>query len=492
MHRRTFCRTTLAAAVTASLPGCGADDEAAIDAGSRVPAVSLDGDELSIESAAIRELAHSLDGNLYVQADAGYAQARRVWNGMFDHRQPAMVVQCTNTADVVSAVNFARERDLLVSVKCGGHSFPGKSTNDGGMMIDLSLMHAVTVDPQARTATAAGGALLGHLDDAATAERMLTTTGIVSHTGIGGFTLGGGLGRTDRKMGLAIDNLLGATVVTASGEVLRTSEDENADLFWGLRGGGGNFGIVTEFAYRLHPFDPTVFGGDLFYALTPEFFDFYAEFNETLPDEANIEPLSVPGADGEPELLVEVVWCGDHAAGAKALAPLLDAPGFRRGELAPFAYRDIQTRLDGMTAHGVQAYLKSCFLTELTPETIAVIMEYGRRGGPAGFWFQHMGGASARVAPEATAYWNRGVAFNFGMMYASPDAAQNEAGMAAVREFYAAMEPHSAGFYTNLHDDTEQRTRGNFGENYPRLVELKNRFDPTNFFRLNANIKPSV
>jgi len=491
MRRRTFCKSTVAAAVAATLPACGSDSSTT-DVGSLIPAVTGAGEELSLESAAVAELAGSLQGSLFLQADEGYAAAKQVWNGMFDHKQPAMVVQCTAVEDVVNAVTFARERDLLVSVKGGGHSLPGKSTSDGGMMISLAQMHSVDVDSDNMTMRADGGSLLGHLDVAASAQDMMTTTGIVSHTGAGGFTLGGGVGRTDRKMGLAVDNLLAATVVTASGDVVRASADENADLFWGLRGGGGNFGVVTEFLYRLHPFNPTVYGGDLFYDINREFFEFYAELHETLPDEANIEPQLIKDEQGRPVIMVEVVWCGDHAAGEKALAPLLAFPGLKSGALAPFPYSDIQTRFDGPTAHGVNVYLKSSFLKELTPEVIEIIVDYGSRDSLAGSWFQHMGGASARVAPDATAFAHRDVAFNFGIMYAAPDSTQNDAGKAAVREYYNAMEPHFAGFYTNLHDDDEKKTWGNYGENYPRLVTLKDQYDPTNLFRLNANIRPST
>jgi len=491
MHRRAFCKTAVATAVATTLPGCGSGKHEA-DVGSLIPAVTGAGEEVSIESAAVAELADGLQGRLLLQGDEGYDAAKQVWNGMFDHKKPAMVVQCASTDDVVDAVTFANERELLLSVKCGGHSFPGKSTSDGGMMIDLSQMQSVDVDADAMTLRADGGSLLGHIDSTATAHNAMTTTGIVSHTGTGGFTLGGGLGRTDRKMGLAIDNLLAATVVTASGDVVRASTDENADLFWGLRGGGGNFGIVTEFVYRLHPFNPTVYGGDMLYDISKEFFEFFAEFSATLPDEANVEPLTFSGPDGKPMLLVEAVWCGDHAAGEKAFLPLASAPGFRKGELKPFPYHDIQTRLDGATAHGVHSYLKSCFLRELTPEIIDIIVDYGNRGGPASWWFQHMGGANGRVGSDATAYANRDVAFNFGMMYLAGDSSQNEAGIAAVREIYKEIEPHSAGFYTNLHDDTVEKTWGNFGANYPRLVALKNKYDPTNLFRLNANIKPDA
>ena len=291
MRRRTFCKSTLAAAVAASLPGCGSNS----DSSATIAAISADGAELSLESAAIQELDESLGGRILLQGDSGYDAAKLVWNGMFDSKQPAMVAQCVSTQDVVNAVNFARERNLLLSVKCGGHSLPGKSTSDGGMMIDLSPMRSVAADAKRMTMRADGGCLLGDLDVAAMAENTITTTGIVSHTGVGGFTLGGGVGRTDRCTGLAVDNLLAATVVTANGDIVRASEEENSDLLWGLRGGGGNFGVVTEFVYRLHPFNPTVYGGTVFYKASREFLEYYAELHASMPDEANIEPQFVPG-----------------------------------------------------------------------------------------------------------------------------------------------------------------------------------------------------
>ena len=487
MRRRTFCQSAVAAAVATVLPGF----KLKADTGSLVPAISLDGVQISIENAALSDFAGGLDGRLLLQTSKGYDAAKLVWNGMFDHKKPAMVVQCASTDDVVDAVNFARERNLLVSVKCGGHSLPGKSTSDGGMMIDLSHMHSVRVDPVARTARVDGGALLGHLDTATMGHNLLTTTGTVSHTGVGGFTLGGGMGRTDRVMGLSIDNLLAATVVTASGDVVRATDGENADLLWGLKGGGGNFGIVTEFVFRLHSFNPTVYGGDLIFAIDRDFLEIYAELLDSAPDEANIEPFFAPDKNGNMSAIVGITWIGDHAAGERALAPLLNHPGLKAGALGPKSYQAIQTQWDVLTVHGQQDYLKSGFLNELSPEVIEIMVDFANRGTTAS-WFQHLGGATSRVAQDATAFAHRNVAVNFGIEYTSSDPAQNDAGIAAVREFYYALEPHMAGFYTNLHDDTEQKTWGNYGSNYPRLVELKNQYDPGNFFRLNANIKPSV
>jgi len=451
----------------------------------------MHGDELSIETAAIEELRGSLDGNLFLQGDDGYDDAKRVWNGMFDHKKPAVVAQCTTTEDVVNAVNFSSERALLLSVKCGGHSFPGKSTSDGGLMIDLSSMHDAVVDLEGMTARVGGGALLGHVDTATLPHNLVTTTGTVSHTGVGGFTLGGGMGRTDRMTGLAVDNLVEATVVTASGDVVRASEAENSDLLWGLRGGGGNFGVVTEFVFRVHPFNPTVFGGDLIYRVDGDSLQLYADMLDSAPDEANIEPFFLPGEDGNMIAAVGVTWSGDHAAGAKALAPMLNNPGLLAGELGPKSYAAVQTQWDGLTAHGQQNYLKSGYLNELTPEVIEIIVDFANRGTTTS-WFQHLGGATARVAPDATAFPHRNVAVNYGIGYGSDDPALNEAGIAAVREFYYALEPHMAGFYTNLHQDERGQVGGNYGANYTQLVELKNKYDPTNLFRLNANIQPDV
>lgn len=492
MKRRTFCRTTIGAAIATAIPGfSNATSSVIADSGGVISAISSNGQELSIEAAAVGELAAGLDGQLLLQSSAGYDTAKRVWNGMFDDRKPAMVVECASVGDVVHSVTFARERNLLVSVKCGGHSLPGKSTSDGGLMIDLAPMHTVDVDVAAMTMRADGGCLLGHLDQAAMAHDALTTTGIVSHTGVGGFTLGGGYGRTDRKMGLAIDNLLEATVVTASGDIVRANAEENTDLYWALRGGGGNFGVAVEFIYRLHPFNPTVYGGTLVYKADRDFLNLFAEFNETAPDEANIEPNYLPDEDGKVVAVVEVTWCGEHAAGEKALAPLLAYPGLIRGELSPVSYREIQTSADAFLGYGRQYYMKSGLLAALTPDVIDVIAEYST-AGLAGSWFQHLGGASSRVSPEATAYWHRNAAFNFGVMYVGDDPANNAAGIAGVREYYRAIEPYMIGFYTNLNEDTEKKTWGNYGPNYTRLVEIKNRYDPTNLFHLNANIRPTV
>jgi len=492
MRRRDFCLSALAAGVSVSVPGCSRPSSGTAGSAT-IDAITAAGEQTSIERAAVSELAKSLSGRLYLPQDEGYEIARKVWNGMIDKR-PAVVVQCRNTADVVSAVTFAGERKLLVAVKGGGHSLPGKSTCDGGMMIDLSPMHAVDVDIERSVARADGGALLGHLDGATFPHRLATTTGIVSHTGVGGFSLGGGLGRTDRKFGLAVDNVLGATVVTADGRVLRASADENPDLYWALRGGGGNFGVVTEFEYRLHPFDPTVYGGTLVYGFDQarDLLEFWAELNQTLPDEANVEPAWFIGDGGKPMVAVEVIWAGDHAAGERTMAPLLAFGNRVGGELGALDYSKFQTKDDAFMAPGTLNYLKSGFIVELTAEAIdAMIGNYEGDFLPAG-WFQHEGGAMARVKPADTAFGHRDVELNFGINAVWRDPAQSERRIEGVRRYFRAMEPYMKGYYTNLNEESKQRTWGNYGENYPRLVAIKNKYDPANLFRLNANIEPTV
>ncbi len=490
MLRRTFCQSAIAAGIAATLPACSQSTTGS----AAIEAISSAGDELNLEGSAVAELAESLAGDLYLPADDAYDSARKVWNGMSDYKRPAMVLRCLSPEDVRRAVMFANERNLLVSVKGGGHSFPGKSTCDGGMMIDLSRMHGVQIDVENRTARVAGGALLGHLDGAALQHNLATTAGIVSHTGVGGFTLGGGMGRTDRLHGLAIDNLLEANIVTAAGETLRASEQENPDLFWAIRGGGGNFGVVTEFVFGLHPFNPTVYGGTFVYSFdqTRDLLRVYAEHRDTLPREANIEPQWIIGEGGQPVALLEITYAGDAAVGEQVLAPFLSYGKRLAGEYGPVSYAALQTSFDGLTAHGQLNYLKSGFLGELS-ETVIDEMVGNYEGEHLPYvWFQHLGGAISDVDSTATAYAHRGASYNFGVSGAWQDESVSDSNIASIRRYYKAISPHMGGFYTNLNDEDEAKTRGNYGENYPRLSALKAKYDPTNLFRLNANIQPAA
>lgn len=493
MRRRRFIKAVSAAGLFMALPAHGRDQLGdAASSPSRLPAVTGGGDPLEIEISAVTELAESLSGTLYVPTDPGYDAARTVWNGMIEKR-PAMIASCTSVADVQNCLTFARERNLLLAVKGGGHSYPGKSTCDDGMMIDLSPMHAVDIDGTARTATVQGGALLGHLDTASLAEGLITTTGIVSHTGVGGFTLGGGMGRLDRKFGLAIDNLESATLVTADGVLRHASEDENPDLFWALRGGGGNFGVVTEFTYRVHPFDDKVYAGNIEYpiARARDAMAFFAEFEQTLPDEVNIEPYLYV-QDGERFMGFGVLYAGTPAEGERVLQPLVDATKPAFNSLKLDSYARWQTMLDEYLGHGQLNYLKSGFIVEMTPDFIdAFVGNYEGEMLP-NVWHQHLGGASSRVASDATAFAHRDVRFNLGIDAVFTEPAESEARVSSVRRYYAAMEPFMKGYYTNLNDENAEKTWGNYGPNYPRLSELKARYDPTNLLRLNANIKPAA
>ena len=490
MRRRTFCKNALAAGIAATLPACGKDTGTAASS-STLAAISRAGNEITIETSVVQDFAGALQGQLLQSADAGYDSARKLWNGMFDKR-PALIAQCENQVDVANAIRFASEQDLLLSVKCGGHSLPGKSSCNGGLMIDLSRMHAVDVDTEAMTATVDGGALLGHIDVATHAHNLGTTTGIVSHTGAGGFTLGGGYGRTDRLTGLAVDNLLAANIVTASGEVLRASDDENPDLYWAIRGGGGNFGVATEFVYKLYPFNPTIYGGTVLFDLTTDFLIGYGELAAELPNEASIEPNLHVDPDGNRMVRIEVVYAGDHAIGEQVMAPLLKLGKPRAAELGAMEYSSFQTGADDLLGHGKQYYLKSGLVTELSPALAEIIVDHMNRDTPVGSWFQHLGGMPATVAPDAMAYSHRSAALNLGIMFFSEDPSVMDTQIAKAREFYKDVSPHMVGFYTNLNEESEKKTWGNYGANYPRLVAAKDKYDPGNLFHLNANIKPSV
>ena len=473
----------------------GAIDYKSVDTKSTggVSAVSLSGEELTLEKSALRELGDSLNGSLLLPSDAGYDTARSVWKGMID-RHPALIAVCADGTDVMNAVTFASERGLLVAVKGGGHSFPGKSVCEGGLMIDLTPMHSVDVDVDRQTAVVGGGALLGHLDTATLAHKLATTTGIVSHTGVGGFTLGGGFGRTDRKFGLAIDNLLAADLVTADGQLHHVSADENPDLIWAIRGGGGNFGVATSFTYQLHPFEPQIYGGNIVYPIdqAKDVLTFYAEFSNSLPHEANVEPVLFVTPEGVPLITVEAFYAGDHKAAELLFAPLRANGRPVADDIGPLSYSTMQTKYDGAMAHGQQNYLKSGFFMELTPDVIDAIVENFDAEHISMSWFQHMGDRTSQVAPDATAFAHRNVHSNFGIQGFWKDEAESEARIAAIRQYYAAVEPHMNGFYTNLHEDTETKTWGNYGGNYDRLVRIKTAVDPANLFRLNSNIRPGT
>jgi len=459
----------------------------------------------TVDAGAVAGLRSRFRGALLRPGQEGYDGARRVWNGAID-RRPAVVARCADADDVVEAVRFAREQDLPVSVRGGGHAVAGHAVVDDGVMIDLSLMDAVTVDPLSRTTTAGGGTLLGGLDRATQRHGLATTAGIVSETGIGGLTLGGGLGHLMRKHGLTVDNLLSVDLVTAEGEKLRVDEATDPELFWGLRGGGGNFGIATAFTYRLHPVGPLVLAGPIVWPLegAREVLGFLRDFAPQAPDELGIAlsarlappaPFLPPERVGEPVVMVVPVWAGDAAEGRKALAPLrrLRAPIADVG--GPTPYLTVPSLLDGGNPRGMHYYWRSQRLPELSDDVIDVMVAQTETiGAPlsyvAGF---AVGAAVTRVQPDATAVGPREGGFELNIVAGwRPDDSDAGRHVAWVRAGWEALRPHSSGVFSHfLSDEGAAGVEAAYGKRLGRLRALKDRLDPTNFFRLNANVPPS-
>jgi FAD/FMN-containing dehydrogenase len=451
-------------------------------------------------------LRNSVHGLVIGREDEGYDEGRSIWNGAID-RRPACIARCTGVADVVAAVGFARERDLLVGVRSGGHGVGGHALCDGGLVIDLSPMKGIRVDPATRTARAEAGVLWGELDRETQLFGLATVGGIVTHTGIAGLTLGGGIGWLMRKHGATVDNLLSADVVTAQGEIVTASEEENPDLFWAIRGGGGNFGIVTSFEYRLHPVGPIVLAGPVFHSLedAPEVLRFYREFIAAAPDElTTIFDLSVAAplpflpeeVHGKPIVMVGACYAGSPDEGAEVVRPLKQFGRPIVDLLEPKPYLALQSMFDPLVPHGWHRYWKSVELPPLTDDAIDTLVEHSSAPtSPRSYTivFQ-LGGALARMGEDETAFSQRDAAHNVNINAVwteeDPDAERH---IAWARDFFDAMQPHAGGrVYLNfLGEEGGNRVRQAYGaRNYERLVELKRAYDPTNFFRLNQNIEP--
>lgn len=495
MNRRQFCQTAVAAGLAGSIPARLVLAQASRSSNTPpggLPAVTLDGAVVTLEAAALRELGESLRGSLLLSGDFGYDSSRSLWNGMHD-RFPALIVRAADAADVASAVTFARERRLLLSVKGGGHSWPGRSVADNAMMIDLGAMRTVGVDVAGKRARVGGGALLADLDLATQRHGLATTAGVVSHTGVGGYTLGGGYGRLSRKCGLAIDNMLTAEIVTADGQVRRVSRDENLDLFWALCGGGGNFGVVTEFEFALHEVGPIVIGGAVMWPLDQmrDVLAFFAEYSTRLSDDADIGPNIAPGPDGTPVLIMGVTHFGDPASAEKELAPLRAFGRPIVDQIAPTPYLTLQTMSDGAFRPGVRSYVKSGMVREITPGLIDALVESYDPTRGVGIGSHPAGGAVARVGETATAWPHRNAVTMLAAFTVWTDPADDEKMIQANREQWAALEPHTGGYYENIQAEVSG-VPANFGPVYDRLVRVKNAYDPMNLFRLNSNIKPTV
>jgi FAD/FMN-containing dehydrogenase len=460
-----------------------------------VPALTTTRSEIWLRAADMEELRAGLHGQLLLPGAPEYDQARRIWNGAFD-RRPALIARCADAADVQRAVRFAKEHQLLTAVRGGGHSISGQSACDRGFMIDLAPMQGVQVDPHARTARVQPGVLLGRFDAAAQRYGLATTAGTVSHTGVAGLTLGGGFGRLARKLGLTCDNLLSVQIVTADGALRTASEQENADLFWGVRGGGGNFGIVTSFEYRLHEIGPVLLGGAIVLpfdhprATLSAIFDIATQASDEL---STITTLA-RAPDGRCSLVVDTCYCGPVAAGEAAVAPLLKVAKVLAGQFAPAPYLKLQQRMDEVQAPGRRYYVKSGFVKRMSE---ALIDELAGRfeAAPAltAIPVAQIGGAISRVPVSATACWNREAEFDVLVQAAWEFPEHDDVKIAAARAAWKHVEKFTQGFYINTDTpDDAQRLRATFGGNYERLVGLKKKYDPTNLFRLNANIPPDA
>lgn len=498
MDRRLFLRSAAAAGVSAAaMPALAAQFAALTEISSSVEAVTGARKNIEIEKAAIEELASSLRGNLLLPGNPGYDAARKVLNPGID-KYPAFVVQPDGATDIREAVTFARERGLLLAVKCGGHSYAGKSTCNGGMQIDLSTLRHARVDLDNRIAHVAGGSLLGELDRESMALGLVTTAGTVSHTGIGGLTTAGGFGRLGRRFGLTLDNVVGANVVTADGQLLHASAEENPDLYWGIRGGGGNFGIVTNFELQLHPMQRKVVAGTVLFPIEAarDVFDIYREFGTTAPDELYVDvmmmrPLGAPaGMAG-----FELCWSGPENASEKVLEPFLSVAKPVVNSVRAVDYVAVQKAWDNTDPRNDAEYLKAGFINEFTDELIDAIetgFEPGERRGVM-VYLQQSGGAIGRVPVEATAFAHRQSIANLILSVTWPKDDEAAGHVNYIRDYWGALEPATDGYYTvDTADESREVRHSNYQRNFPRLLEVKKKYDPSNLFRLNANINPGA
>jgi FAD/FMN-containing dehydrogenase len=440
-------------------------------------------------------LSSSLSGTVLLPGNDEYDGAREVWNGMIDKR-PAAIARCASTADVAAAIGFAREQEIPLSIRGGGHNAAGSALCDDGLVIDLTAMRNVSVDPEARTARAQGGATWADFDHATSAHGLATTGGAISTTGIAGLTLGGGLGWLMRSYGMACDNLRSVEIVTADGEVRRASATEHPDLFWAVRGGGGNFGVVTEFEYQLHPVS-TVLGGMLVHpaARAKEALHFLREFHQTAPDELTVFTGMMTSPDGMPIVAFLVCYNGPVEEGERTLAPLRAFGPPVADMVQPMSYVAHQSSLDEGFPAGLQVYWRSDFIQQLSDEAIDTLVEhYSQITSPlSALLLEQFGGAVKRVGKDETAFVHRDADFNLAIISRWTDPADADRHIAWARGVHSAIKPYTSGTYVNyLGEEGEDRVRAAYGaEVYDRLVAVKNEYDPTNLFRSNQNIKPT-
>lgn len=458
----------------------------------------------SIDPASLEALRRSFRGDLIGAGDPGYEEQRRVWNGSID-RRPALIARCTGVADVIAAVRFARERGLLLAVRCGGHSFPGLCTCDSGMLVDLGPMKGIRVDPVTGTVRAQAGVLLGELDRETQAFGLAVPAGIVTHTGLAGLTLGGGIGWIMRRHGLTIDQLVSVDLVTAEGEFVKASERENADLFWGVRGGGGNFGIVTEFEFRAVPLGPQVMAGPVFWAMedAPSVMRFYRDWIADAPDELmtivvqrRAPALPAVPADLVGKQVIAVVACysGSVEDGERVLRPMKSFGSPVLDLCMPKPFLVHQGMFDPSFRRGCWYYVRSCDVGGLEDGVIDAMAEFGRRitSPITSIALWQMGGAVARVGDDDTAFHGRTAGFTFNINGNTETGEGFEAERQWARDYWTALEPYHTSVYVNfLMEEGEERVKQAYGAaKYERLKTLKRKYDPSNFFRVNQNIRP--
>ena len=453
----------------------------------------------SLPDAAVLELGAALDGEVLRAGEARYDEARRVWNGMID-RRPAVIARCATVDDVRRAIAFARAHDLAVAVRGGGHNAAGLSVCDGGLVVDLTPMKRIEVDPAGRVVRAQGGVTWGELDLATQAHGLATTGGVISTTGIAGLTLGGGIGWLMRSHGLACDNLISAQVVTADGQLLHASTTENADLFWGLRGGGGNFGVVTSFEFRLHQVGPTILGGMIAHpvARAGEVLRFYRDFIMKAPDALTVFAALLVNPEGAPIVAMPLCYNGPIDEGEAALRPLREYGPPIADLVGPMPYTAQQTMLDDGFPSGWQVYWRGEFLTGMPDALIDdVVARFAQAPSPlSAIIFERMGGAVSRVPADESAFTHRDAPFNLAIVSRWTDPADAERNIAWTRAFTDSLTPYTAGGgYVNYLGVGEgaDRVRTAYGaDKFARLVAVKDAYDPHNVFRLNQNIPPSA
>jgi len=453
-------------------------------------------------TTTLDELKGQVRGEVIVPGDDSYEEARAVHNGMID-RRPSAVIRVANAGDVMAAVRYGRENDLAIAIRGGGHSGPGFGTVDHGIVIDFSRMRTVRVDPSSGTARADAGVTWGDMNAATAAFGLATPGGIISTTGIAGLTLGGGVGYLTRGFGLSIDNLISADVVTADGRFLVASEDENPDLLWALRGGGGNFGVCTSFEYRAHQLKD-VYWGPMFYEIeeTKNILEFYREYIKTAPEQMGVFPafqIAPPlpfipeNRHGDMFAALVACWSGPIEEGEAAFKPFHDVAEVKAEHVGPVPFPAINAAFDGLFPKGLRQYWKGNYVKELTDDAIAVHVQRGPKA-PTASSTMHLypiDGAPQRVAQTATAFGHRDANFSMVILAGWDDPAADSANVQWVRDYSDAITPHSmqGGYVNFMSEDDGGRTQANYGSNYDRLVQVKRKYDPDNVFRVNQNIR---